>query len=118
MMDQYCKYCGTKFISTTLSSGSCGVCNKIHGEGRTMKLDHEEWVESMKDQSETKFKVNKFLPSEWQICTPTERAFLDEIREKGKWHPDNLYGYSRVNVGDTKLYQSDFKANLQELVNE
>ena len=60
--------------------------------------------------------LSKWL-SENPTCTATERAFLDELREKGK-----IFGADdpAIEVGEwTQISQSDFtKCNLKELVNE
>lgn len=51
------------------------------------------------------------------VCSSSERAFLDELREKGK-----IFGTDdpAIEVGEwTQISQSDFtKCNLKELVNE
>ena len=57
-------------------------------------------------------------------CTATERAFLDEIREKfeaGKYIPDEDYLIPKLLVGigySSIICQSDFKTNLKGLVDE
>jgi len=51
------------------------------------------------------------------ICTSTERAFLDEIREKFAICNKTLLSRQPMAEGDyVALYQSDFKCNLQELM--
>lgn len=49
-------------------------------------------------------------------CTPTERAFLDEIREKGRYNRI----YDAIEIGEsTIIYNEDFQwALIKELVNE
>lgn len=48
-------------------------------------------------------------------CTPNERAFLDEIREKGNYRES--MGGGVINFNRSLLHQDDFaKCNLQELV--
>lgn len=50
--------------------------------------------------------------------TPNERAFLDELREKGKWSESNDE-YTGIAIGDyTFINQSDFTTQLKELVND
>jgi len=54
-------------------------------------------------------------------CTPNERAFLDEIREKMElsedFEGDPDYAI-HIPTGSSMLFQSDFtKSNLKELVN-
>lgn len=52
-------------------------------------------------------------------CTPNERAFLDEIREKGRptKHGEHIT-INTVRGSYYELKQCDFKSNLKELVNE
>lgn len=50
-------------------------------------------------------------------CSPTERAFLDEIREKFAISNQTLLSRQPMADGEyVTLYQSDFKCNLQELM--
>lgn len=50
-------------------------------------------------------------------CSPTERAFLDEIREKFAISNQTLLSRQPMVDGEyVILFQSDFKCNLQELV--
>ena len=53
-------------------------------------------------------------------CTTTERAFLDEIREKGGYYRIEESGFidSGICIEDSILRQHDFKTPLKELVNE
>jgi len=48
-------------------------------------------------------------------CTVTERMFLDEIREKGKYR-ENI-GCVYIPGTASELYERDFKIVLKELVN-
>ena len=49
-------------------------------------------------------------------CTPTERAFLDELREKGEF---TEIGNICIKEGASILWKTDFtKSNLKELVND
>lgn len=53
------------------------------------------------------------------ICSPNERAFLDEIREKFMVHNGTIVSKNKMAEGEyVYLYQMDFKSNLKELVNE
>lgn len=47
-------------------------------------------------------------------CTSNERAFLDEIREKGKYN-ENI-GCVYIKGTASELYERDFKVVLKELV--
>lgn len=53
-------------------------------------------------------------------CTPTERAFLDEIREKGEYvkYSKGQIRFGHIDEGlGSQLHQSDFtKSDLSELV--
>ena len=57
--------------------------------------------------------IRKIMPP---TCTATERMFLDEIMEKGKYNP----GYDAIEIGEgTVVYNKDFQwAMVKELVNE
>lgn len=57
--------------------------------------------------------VSHFMP---HTCTATERMFLDEIREKGKYR-ENI-GCVYIPGTASELYERDFKIVLKELVNE
>lgn len=64
--------------------------------------------------------INKIL-EEAPTCSPTERAFLDEIRELYEWN-DHL-GFPHLQrkkiTKFSNIYQQDFKkCNLKDLVNE
>lgn len=85
-------------------------------------------------QSNDKFTVNKItdgvsIALDQFTCTATERAFLDEIREKidfgtiwvaGEEEPFTLLGIPNQEDDErqTSIYQFDFKTNLEELFNE
>ena len=51
-------------------------------------------------------------------CTPNERKFLDEISEKGKFCRSALAGKDALWFNQSCLRQSDFQANLSELVDK
>ena len=53
----------------------------------------------------------EFLASR-PTCGVEQRKFLDEIREKGEWVAGNDARY----IGEVRLDQSDFRCNLQELM--
>ena len=53
------------------------------------------------------------------ICSPNERAFLDEIREKYKLKTETVDGVKYVYLSNAPslIYQSDFtRSNLSELM--
>lgn len=59
--------------------------------------------------------LRKWL-TENPTCSPTERAFLDEIREKCKWFP---YSGGMIGMnpnGPTNIFQVNFVTNLKDLV--
>lgn len=70
----------------------------------------------------SRFNVTEFIQSTLELlssaptCTATERAFLDEIREKGRYNP----GYNAIEIGGgTVIYHKDFQwAMVKELVND
>jgi len=60
--------------------------------------------------------IQSFEDAKIKTCTPTERAFLDEIREKFAVCDDGSLGLKSEDYS-SMLDQSDFtKCNLQELV--
>jgi len=63
----------------------------------------------------TELDLNKIMPP---VCTPNERAFLDEIKEKGKWDRRGVKPeWGGIELPDGYIPQSDFtKCNLSELV--
>lgn len=85
----------------------------------------ESLVEFVQEYFDTKinFKLN-FIKRLRQImpptCTPNERKFMDEIREKGEWW--NVLDCLRIKLqkedgkNSSNLFQRDFEANLSELV--
>ena len=66
--------------------------------------------------------MNEFIKKDGipiYLCTTTERAFLDEIREKGKMAKHGMHlTIDGQNGRYYELLQEDFKANLKELVND
>lgn len=51
-------------------------------------------------------------------CTANERAFLDEIREKGEWIKSAMPGADAIWFDYSCIRQSDFKTPLEGLVDE
>lgn len=72
----------------------------------------------MGKQEEIIFDGKKYICEDLIItCSPTERAFLDEIRERFGISNQTLLSRQPMADGEyVTLYQSDFKCNLQELV--
>jgi len=75
------------------------------------------------DFQKTKLWSEKLKAGQYEVkpesvcnCTPTERAFLDEIREKGV-----LFKYkttsNAIGIGSTIIDQVDFKTNIENLTN-
>ena len=63
--------------------------------------------------------IYKIKSTKVDTCTPNERAFLDEIREKFMVHNGTIVSKNRMAEGEyVYLYQMDFKSNLKELVND
>jgi len=62
--------------------------------------------------------IQSFEDAKIKTCTPTERAFLDEIREKGVWNRTHnmVYFPEDEDFPYGKIYQRIFKCNLQDLV--
>lgn len=87
-------------------------------------LDVENLANScINDEIEREFMINGLIDILVRIptCTATERAFLDEIREKfevSEDYKDDPDFVIHVAVGNSQLWQTDFKTSLKELVNE
>ena len=59
--------------------------------------------------------LRKIMPP---TCTPNERKFLDEVKEKGEYEQNgSFYFYGKINMGhDGYINQAGFNANLPELL--
>lgn len=57
--------------------------------------------------------ISNAKEDDFSFCTLNERKFLDELREKGEW--TSWHGAIWLDNGSA-ISQSDFSANLQELV--
>jgi hypothetical protein len=62
----------------------------------------------------------RYVRSDLPTCTPTERAFLDELREKYKWYPQDggILSNEEGTLCDLISQIHFTKSNLKELVNE
>jgi hypothetical protein len=58
--------------------------------------------------------LRKIMPP---VCTPNERKFLDEVKEKAKLIRPNVYViYREPHKIGSVIFAKDFEANLSELV--
>lgn len=88
----------------------CTGCDFIIREGKSVRDYFPNALKCCPDSNYVKLNV----------CTPTERAFLDEIREKGYMVADRYLMFDSYNAYEgsgTQLDQKDFtKCSLQELM--
>lgn len=70
------------------------------------------------------FNTSRFIKSIRQImpptCTATEKAFLDEIRERGEQYSfyAGEHRYTYIEIGESVLNQKDFTVDLREFADE